>query len=214
MRKYIRSQCVAAVASIRNDGVKAFINKIIYLHRAVYIIVKDLGEVDDHTDLLRRLNLVIMEINTSTFQDIKSRFYLKARAVRASYYLDRGYDGYALIKDQRVIGDTWYVDPYKSNISSHIDLKWLGIQLPEGSVYNFDIFVMPSARGKNASSLFQGNVLYALRMKNYTKVYGYVFADNIPGMWNAVAVNGFKKARLLEVRRLVWHKGVVSKSQG
>lgn len=215
MRNYITSQYVAAIESIRNDGIKSFIKKIIYLNREIYIIVKELHEVDDHSDSIHRLNMDVIELNHSTFRNIKTNFALDYRARRASYYLSMGYEGYALTNtSQVVVGDTWYFDPYKStNISSHIDVKWLGLQLTEGSVYNFDIFVMPGARGRNASSLFQNNVLYSLRMKNYTKAYGYVFADNVPGMWNAVAVNGFRKERLLEVRRLVWYKGVVAKSK-
>jgi hypothetical protein len=214
MKNYIKSRYVKAIEAIRNDGLKAFINEVIYINREIYIIVKDLHEVDDRTDRLQRLNINMVEITHSTFQEMKSSFALKIRSSRASDYVNMGYEGYALIKDQAVIGDTWYFDPYKSNgISSHKDVEWLGIQMPEGSVYNFDIFVIPSARGNNVSSLFQNNALYSLRKKNYTKAYGYVFADNVPGMWNAVAVNGFKKERLLEARRLVWYKRVVVKSE-
>ncbi|MDR3555285.1 MAG: hypothetical protein P4L55_11060 [Syntrophobacteraceae bacterium] len=164
-------------------------------------------------DYLKQLEIDLLEI-TPTVLSQKYRFACEDRRITALGYLGRGFGGHAIAKGDLVIGDTWYFDPYKAPGGiGHKDLEWLKIKLPKGSVYTFDIFVAPGERGNGVSSAFQNSAMHSLRSKGYTAAFGYVFADNIPAMWNTFKVNKWKKVKKVTVCRIFSHMFAVGKTE-
>lgn len=197
------------------NGVKRLLGPlraVAFMNQAV-VCIKNLEEVQDCVDYLKQLEIDVVEI-TPTILSKKYRFACEDRRLTALRYFELGFGGHAIVKGDLVIGDTWYFDPYKSPGGiRHKDLGWLKIKLPEGSVYTFDIFVAPDDRGNGVSSAFQNSAMHSLRSKGYTAAFGYVFADNIPAMWNTFRVNKWKKVKKVTVCRIFSHTFAVGKAE-
>ncbi len=141
-----------------------------------------------------------------TPETIKNYEYVsKDRYLKAVKYFKKGHRGYALVRENRIIGDTWY---YSSRISDNpIDIEWLGFKdWTADYIYTFDIYLVPDERGKNLSSTLQNNAMYALKKKGFLKAYTFIWADNIPSIWMTRVANKWKEIKKIRLSRLLLFK--------
>lgn len=210
----LKMRCIQILEFIRSNGFSSFWREYAFVKRKAVIVMKDLHEAPDRSDYLSRLNIDLVEITPEILPLSKYHSDFKNRYFKALHYISKGYEGHAIIKGNTIIGDMWYFDPHKLNGGTyHRDLDWLGIRLPEGAVYSFDIFVIPGERGNNVSSTFQNNTMYLLRIKGYTRAYAYYWTDNVPAVWNTKVINKWKELEKLTVSRFFWYRRVTGKSE-
>jgi GNAT superfamily N-acetyltransferase len=104
--------------------------------------------------------------------------------LKAGCNLKDGLRGYALVKDDLIVGDIWCACPIKADEKvCHPDMDWLGIDGQAGEVYIFDMYIDPRERGNSLAAPFQKAALYALKADGYTKAYGYYWTDYLPALW-------------------------------
>lgn len=191
---------------IGNNGITALFRECFFLNRNAVIVSKNLDDIEDKTDHLDRLHIQLLELTPETLRKDAYHFEFENRYLKAMDYIEKGYKGHAIAKGNTIIGDTWYFAVRESlRGSCHRDLTRLGIRLPEDAVYAFDIFVAPSARGNNVSSVFQNNAMFLLNKKGYKKAFSFIWADNVAARFNAKVINKWKEASTVKVSRfLMW----------
>jgi GNAT superfamily N-acetyltransferase len=169
---------------VKDKGCAHLFHEVIYSNREAIVVEKDLISCQPIADTVQTKNIEFAEIKKEFLgTSNKLVFPERNRLFKIKHYLNKGYNGYALLKDNIVIGDIWYYSPAYSDYPEHPDCKWLGLKCSEEDVYGFDMFLLPTERGKNLAVFLQNRSLMALRDKGSKKVYGYVWADNIPALW-------------------------------
>lgn len=131
---------------------------------------------------------------------------LRSRRLKALHNLKVGYGGFALVRDNLVIGDTWHwVSESTDNVRLlHADLRRFGFQSwAKNYIYTFDIFVAPAERKGGTSAAFHNSAMLQLRAKGFTKGYGFYWADNIFAHWCTRVTNKWKKVREVSVSRFL-----------
>jgi hypothetical protein len=188
---------------IRTKGWSEFLRGLIYINREAILYEKDLREVKENSDLLKKENVNFVEMMPGTINDYE--YTTKSRYHKALIYCDKGYQGYAITRENRIIGDTWY---YSSKLSDKpIDIKWLGFKnWSKDDIYTFDIFLVPEERGKYLSSILQNMAMYSLGRKGYLRAYTFVFSDNIPSIWMTRVTNKWREIGRIRVSRFVFFK--------
>lgn len=197
-------RCTQLSEIIKFDGFRSLFKEYVYLNRRAVIVTKDLDDVEDKSDHFNRLQIDLLELTPETLLSDAYHFELKNRHLKAMDYIKKGYKGHAIARGKTIVGDTWYfAESECQDGSCHKDLGWLGIRLSEDAVYAFDIFVAPSARGDNVSSVFQNNAMFLLNKKGYKKAYSFIWADNVAARWNAKVINKWKESSTVKVSRFI-----------
>jgi GNAT superfamily N-acetyltransferase len=91
--------------------------------------------------------------------------------------LARGYAGFVARDDGHMAGYDWWTD------RGHRHLERLDVTLATGDVYGFDFFLAQEHRGDGRAVEFLYAVESALRDRGFTRLWGYVRADNRPARW-------------------------------
>jgi hypothetical protein len=189
-----------------SNGWMSVVKEMIFYNRIAIVVEKDLSEIKERPELLQELKMKVVEIDTEMLSANTYHFAVRSRQLKAHRYLDNGYGGFALVRDRRIIGDTWFV-PSKATDNPrllHKDLGTFGFKSwLANHVYTFDIFVAPEERKGKIAPAFQNVAMLLLRAKGYTKAFGFYWADNIPAHWCTRVTNKWKKLRSVSVSRLV-----------
>jgi ribosomal protein S18 acetylase RimI-like enzyme len=91
--------------------------------------------------------------------------------------LARGERGFVARLDGEVAGYYWWAD------RDHPHLDRLHIELQEGDVYGFDLFLAEEHRGEGRAVELLEGIETRLRERGYARVWGYVRSDNRPARW-------------------------------
>jgi len=189
----------------RYNGWSFVLKELAFVNRTAVVVEKDLSEIADRAEPLASANLQVVEIDQKLLA-APYRFSSNSRRLKAIHNLKGGYGGMALVRDNVIIGDTWYWIPESTdpNATLHIDLRRFGIKnWSERYVYTFDIFVAHAERKSGVSAAFQNRAMLLLRSKGYTKAFGFYWADNIPAHWCTRVTNKWKKLRDVRVTRFL-----------
>lgn len=116
---------------------------------------------------------------------------------RLAANLARGWRGYVAREDGRAVGWYWWLD---GGDPAHPHLERLGIELGEGDVYGLDFFLDEAHRGEGRAGEFLYHVESDLRDRGYSRLWGYVDADNLPARW-VYGLRGYAVVRTLHLRR-------------
>ncbi|MCK4786628.1 MAG: hypothetical protein KAV87_22910 [Desulfobacteraceae bacterium] len=203
MINYIYMRFLHVIEFVQDKGFSQLFQEVIYFNREAIVVEKDLISCQPIINKMQGTNVECIEIKKELFEGSnKFIFSQKNRLFKMKHYLDKGYNGYALLKDNIVIGDIWFYSPAYSYYHEHPDCKWLGLKCSEKDIYGFDMFLLPTERGNNLAVFFQNRSLLSLRDKGYKKVYGYFWSDNIPALWTHRMqkwneINKVKKNRFL-----------------
>jgi GNAT superfamily N-acetyltransferase len=204
------------VYSIRSNGWRSYLGEIVFLRRRMMFVEKDLSEVVERPEPLARLQLVLLEIDKDMLSSGTYHFALQHRYLRALHYLAHGYGGFALARNNIIVGDMWYWSAEVTDDPSvlHGHLRWFGFTTwRRNEVYTFDIFVAPTERKQGISAAFQNNAMVSLASKGYTKAYGSYFADNIPAVWCTRVTNKWKEVRAVSMSRFLMFRKAVPLSK-
>ena len=113
---------IQSVEMIQSKGWTALVKELFYIKREAILLEKDLSEVNEDRSYLEKENLKFVELTSQTIKQYE--YTLKSRYHKAVLYCKKGYQGFAIIRENRIIGDTWY---YTSRLSNKpIDIGWLG----------------------------------------------------------------------------------------
>jgi GNAT superfamily N-acetyltransferase len=204
---------VAQVAElVRSNGWRSLFKEVLFLKRTAIVVEKDLSELTERSKPLASARLKLVEIDKDMLSSGIYRFAVHSRYLKALNYLKHGCGGYALARDNVVVGDTWH---YVSEAADdprglHEDLQRFGFrEWSKDYVYTFDIFVAPAERKGGISAAFQNSAMLALRSKGYTRAYGFYWADNIPAQWCTRVTNKWKEVRAFSVSRCLMFKRAV-----
>jgi len=209
----VKMRIIQVYEFIRSNGWLSFLREVIYINRKAIVVEKNLHEVNDSVDLLQRSDVSFIEITSETFTNNNYRYLLKNRYLKALHYLKKGYIGYAIVRENKIIGDIWHFTSKRgAHLSYHPDIYWLGIKYTENDVYSFDMYIIPDERGNNLSIFLQKEALSSLYRKGYTRAYGFYWADNIPALWVNRTLK-WKELKILRLNRFLFFKKVVSESE-
>ena len=204
---------IAQVADlVRSNGWSSLFKEVVFLKRTAIVVEKDLSELTERSKPLASAKLKLLEIDKEMLSSGLYSFAVNSRYLKALNYLKQGCGGYALARDNVVVGDTWH---YVSEAADdprglHEDLQRFGFKgWSRDYVYTFDIFVAPAERKGGISAAFQNSAMLALRSKGYTKAYGFYWADNIPAQWCTRVTNKWKEVRAFSVSRCLMFKRAV-----
>jgi GNAT superfamily N-acetyltransferase len=204
---------IAQVADlVRSNGWSSLFKEVVFLKRTAIVVEKDLSELTERSKPLTSAKLKLLEIDKDMLSSGVYRFAVASRYLKALNYLKHGWGGYALARDNVVVGDTWhYVAEAADDARGlHEDLQRFGFRgWSKDYVYTFDIFVAPHERKGGISAAFQNSAMLALRSKGYTRAYGFYWADNIQAQWCTRVTNKWKEVRAFSVSRCLMFKRVV-----
>lgn len=206
MLDVVKMRLAQIVDSVRSNGWSSLFNEAVFLRRTAILVEKDLSEVVERREPLASSGLKLLEIDKAMLSSGRYRFAVTYRYLKALHHLKQGYGGFAIARNNVIVGDMWYYVSEATDDASvlHVDLRRFGFQNWKSSyVYTFDIFVAPSERKGGVSAAFQNNAMLCLRSKGYTKAYGYYFADNIPAVWCTRVTNKWKELRAASMSRFL-----------
>lgn len=180
------------------------LHELIYLRREAIPVEIDLPISKPKEESLTKYNMELINISWENFEKLQLKYHFKNRYLKALHYLSIGYEAFAIVKGNEVLGDVWYVSSTNSKQKlTHPDFKLFGIDLGENEVYTFDMYVIPERRGDFlAVSLLSGS-LQELGEKGFLKAYGYFMADNIPALW-LHRILKFNESKKLKMQRLLF----------
>jgi hypothetical protein len=192
---------------VRSNGLRSVLKEVVFFQRIAMVVEKDLGEIQDRPEVLVNSNLRIVELDLGLLTSDVFEFTLPSRKLKALHNLKEGYGGIALVRGNRIVGDTWHWASESTNIPRdlHADLRRFGFRTwRQEYVYTFDIFVDPAERKSGISAVFQNSAMLHLRSKGFTKAYGFYWADNIPAHWCTRITNKWQKVRDVRMSRFVF----------
>src|SRR5712691_2576007 len=204
---------IAQVADlVRSNGWSSFFGEVLFFKRTAIVVEKDLSELTERSKPLAIAKLKLLEIDKDMLSSGIYRFAVNSRYLKALNYLKRECGGYALVRDNVVVGDTWHyvAEDADDTRGLHEDLQRFGFSSwSKDHVYTFDIFVAPSERKGGISAAFQNSAMLALRSRGYTRAYGFYWADNIQAQWCTRVTNKWKEVRAFSVSRCLKFKWAV-----
>lgn len=155
----------------------------IYSEEVSLVLLKDLGEVGpvkrptgiavedvrrDHLPLLAQLN------RERDAPQVDERF---------AAYVDAGFHGFVALLDGAAIGYYWWVDAEKGAEFPDLRDFGLGIELGPGEVYGSDFYILEAHRNGHLGREMLTRIEGSLSARGYSKLWGYVLADNRPARW-------------------------------
>ncbi len=205
----VRMRIAQIADHVRSNGWSSLFREVVFLKRTAIVVEKDLSELTERPKPLASAKLKLLEIDKDMLSSGVYRFAVASRYLKALNYLKHGWGGYALARDNVVVGDTWhYVAGTADDARGlHQDLQRFGFRgWSKDHVYTFDIFVAPSERKGGISAAFQNSAMLALRSRGYTRAYGFYWADNIQAQWCTRVTNKWKEVRAFSVSRFLIFK--------
>jgi GNAT superfamily N-acetyltransferase len=196
---------VQTIDFVANKGLAAFFKETFYYNRVAVVVEKSLLDLSPVKSPKQGDAVDFVEITYDFLNKGKSRnFPVKNRYLKCWNYLKKGYNGYAIMSDQQVIGDIWYNSIADSG-NAHPDCRRLGIFCDKSQVYAFDMFLNPDQRRKNLAVFLQNRALMAIKEKGFKKAFGFFWADNIPALW-AHRMQKWKEIRRVKSSRFLLFK--------
>jgi hypothetical protein len=181
--KKIRYQFEQFKLLIKGKGLKLALKDAFYINREMILVERELDK--PLPKMKKFIDLKLVLLNKGDIEKIKNyEFADKVRKLKSKNYLSKGYNGFFMIKNNKIIAEQWWVSKKinKRGIP-HPDLKWMRRELKDGEIYAFDLFISPEFRGSPLTIFFIGSYLMELKKMNFLKIYGCFFTDNIPSLW-------------------------------
>jgi len=164
----------------REAGLRQALERGAYRVEEAVPAVKDLSALKPQKSDFPGADVRIVEIAFPADVPPASQYPLRSRHLRAGAFVERGYRGFAAIKEGRVVADIWGSFP---DGPAHPHVACFGFDLRDDGVYLFDFHVQADERGKSISTPFLLHVLHTLKGRGFGHAYGYYAADNTPALW-------------------------------
>ena len=124
---------------------------------------------------------------------------LRRQWAKCASYLDNGYHALLAELDGELVGHIWWHDHRLERRRIHPHLVRYGLELDQGQVWGFDLYLLPESRGRGTSNDFFALFRRHLRDLGYSRVYGHVDAKNTPAVW-LHKLQGYRKVKAVEGR--------------
>src|SRR5258708_30413315 len=183
MLNAVRMRAAQVADLVRSGGWRFLFKEVLFFRRTAIVVEKDLSELTERSKPLASAKLKLVEIDKDMLSSGIYRFAVNSRYLKALNYLKHGCGGYALARDNVVVGDTWHYgsEGADDHRGLHAGLQRFGfMNWSKEYVYTFDIFVAPAERKGGICAAFQNSAMLALRSKGYTKAYGFDWAADSP----------------------------------
>ena len=108
MVNYLLMRFVHVVEYLRMNGFRKLFNELFYWCRVAVLVEKELQEVNRLNLPLAYNDCSFIEMTPEVYASQMYEFVQKNRALKAKYYFSMGYEGHALLLNNRIIGDIWY----------------------------------------------------------------------------------------------------------
>lgn len=191
--------------SLKTRGMADTLNDFIYFNRELVLAEKDISSIQLKEGDPQQVDVKGVEVNRDTFDNLHLKYGLRSRYIKSLQNVRHGYRSFAIIKDDKVIGDIWYSSANPNGSPNHPDLQWLGIHLGDNDVYLWDVYVDPKERkGLPALFLFK-YTLHMLKKQGYEKAYGFIFCDNKPSL-GLIRLLKFKELERKISNRFIFYK--------
>jgi GNAT superfamily N-acetyltransferase len=169
---------------LKNAGFRQTFHKAFFINKAAIPVVKDLAETSSFRNSLEDQKYAFIEVTRETLSLNHYTYRIKSRFLKAKKNITKGYRAFAIVHDDLIIGDIWFVSRKASRHHRlHKDVDLLRLNPGPDDVYMFDMFIDPVERGKNIAVLLMGCSLARLRELGFLKAFGYFEAKNIPALW-------------------------------
>ena len=206
MLNHFENSLKPILRSVKLSTLYYYLRANFYINRVAVTVEQDLASLPPLKDSLEHAGVNLVAITPGSLtQNPKpqhSLIYLdKKRQEKAREYLKKGYRGVAVVHDDEVCGDVWYVSArnHKNGVI-HPDLQWLKMECGNEDVYAFDMNLHPSKRGKNLANMLQNGALHEIKENGYNRALGYYWADNIAALWVHRTLK-WKELRRLKITR-------------
>lgn len=183
MFEYFVLGCHMAREAIATGELEALAKRQISWNRLITPVEMDLCASLQDGPVTTYEELHFIELHPDDVRSEKWSFSVRSRGVKALYKIKRGCRGFALVRDNIVVGDIWCVFPKDGKPASHPDLKMLGLTCKDGEAYAFDMLIDPAYRGKNLAVPLQRALQRTLKNEGFVKIYGFFYDDNLPALW-------------------------------
>lgn len=189
----------------KTSGFNTLKNKMFFWNKDFVLVEKELSTAQLKPTNTKKSNFEFIEISKEKIGKIQDLNYsLKSRQLKLEANLAKGYEGFAVVWDNMVLGDVWYVGRNDLNEKAeHPDLKFLKIKLDPKEAYLNDMYINADKRGGGLVNFLLGQSLHALKKKGFKKIYGSYETDNIPALWMHRSL-GYKEVRKLQVQRFLF----------
>jgi len=164
------------------------LRKAIYDNHDELIFERDLNE---EITISYDENVVIQKIdkdNADSLIDFYGQYDLGGR--NPDKVINRCFDlhhkCYVAVQDGKIMGYVWWGDKEAIFDRQDPDEKFLDdgvMNLQQGEIYVFFVFVSPDFRSRNTAIKFMLSFAEVLMRDGYMKIYGYVAANNMPAYY-------------------------------
>lgn len=169
--------------TLREGNARDVFRKRIF-NKVLTPVEMDLSPLLPPESLLQDCDYRFIELDLKELRAGELSFAVPCRHYKALHNLKKGFRGFAVIKDTKVVGDIWRVTPSElGRRVVHTDLNMLGIDCGEDEAYAFDMYIDPESRGKNLAVPLMRFLHSTLKNEGCQKVYGFYWDDNLPAMW-------------------------------
>jgi Acetyltransferase (GNAT) family. len=172
------------IEEAKQSGVRNAFGKSFFTNAEIVPVVKELENAQLSIEVLNKQNIILVELTRNDLAHFNYSYRFKSRSLKAKRNVKKGFKAFALVSNNVVIGDIWYIT-WESTRHPHLhdDIELLFLNPGEKDVYMFDMFLDPLQRGNNIALLLMKNALHKLAEKGYKKIFGFFEAKNIPALW-------------------------------
>jgi GNAT superfamily N-acetyltransferase len=168
----------------RDHGFFAALSLSLYKREAAIPVKKELAGLKRPAQLPDALGLELLEIRAEQEPQRTLTHVLKSRDEKIPVFLAQGYQAFCLVKNNRIVGDVWYVTRQSAKRADiHPHLAWFGIEFGPDDVYMFDMYVTPECRGAGLATGFMNSAMSLLHKRGCRRAYGYYAAHNTSALW-------------------------------
>ncbi len=192
----------------KEHGMRSTLQKLNFRATEFVPVVKELTELKSKKDTLSQYGLHFMEISAANLPETNLQYPVKSRYYKFLRYTKKGYNVFAVVKGDELLGDVCYMTAEMSKRSPIEDLEWFRIQLKENEAYMFDMFINADHRGKKITDLLLSHALSTLRKKGKKRAYGYYDSANIPALWFH-RMHGYKELQKIRIQQFILFKRVI-----
>lgn len=161
-----------------------FFKSQVFHNRLVVPVEMDLLGDLPNPKIPEELEINFIEYRLEDVQANKWKFPVPSRGIKVSRNIPRGLRGFALVKNNQVVGDLWCICREENQPPIfYPDFVMLDIDCKECEAYAFDAYIDPVYRGKNLAAPLQRSLQLVLKKEGFVKVYGAFYEDNKPALW-------------------------------
>ena len=124
--------------------------------------------------------------------------------IKVKHFVELKYNGILFFKDTALIGYLWWHDIQLRGY--RFELEKLPIKLKrENEIYGEYYYIKPEYRGQGIALYLLSEIHSKWRRDGYTKLYGFVFKDNISARW-VNRILGFEEIKRIKAYSIIINK--------